>query len=33
MPIVIMIDIDDHADGASGADHAGTDDHHDGGGA
>jgi hypothetical protein len=33
MPIVIMIDIDDHADGASGADHAGSDDHHDGGGA
>jgi hypothetical protein len=29
MPIVIMIDIDDHADGAN---HAGSDDHHDGGG-
>jgi hypothetical protein len=33
MPIVIMIDIDDHAAGAAGADHAGSDDHHVGGGA
>jgi hypothetical protein len=34
MPIVIMIDIDDHADGASGADDAGSDDDDlDGGGA
>ena len=32
--IIIMIDIDDHADGVSGADHAAdSNNHHDGGGA
>jgi hypothetical protein len=36
MPIMIMIDVDDHADGAAdaaSADDAGSDDQHVGGGA